>query len=142
MEREYHLAHNVLCEKFFNNSHEFELWYNEPGILKGFIDKAYGELCEVAGKDDEKCATWPSILCTVKNDFHYMVIEFGEVEKKGLCSKIILANYRKPRYFTVERGEDYLYYLCEWARGSHKTYCSVINDTDYVLERIAMGIMK
>lgn len=143
MEREYHLQHNVICEKFFDNSHEFEDWYKNPEILKEYIIKAYGNLSEAAGKDGEKAEDWLGIICTAKNGFHYIIIDFfKERDEKGLCSKIILANYKRPRYFTVERGDDYLFYLCEWTRGSHKRYYSVINDTDYVLERISMGIMK
>ena len=109
MNREYHLQHKVIVEDFFNNAHDFEKWYNNPQILKDYIYNAYEKISNLTNKTSDKADDWIKLITTVKNGFHYIVIDFGESERADLCSKIILANYRKPRYFTVERGEDYLY---------------------------------
>ncbi len=142
MKRMYNLQHNTIVEEFFNNSHDFEKWYRDISIIRDFIHKEYEKVCCVTGKDSGYAEERINICALEKNGFNYIVIDFGECEQAGMCCKVILSNYRKPHYFTVERGGDYLYYLCEWTRGIHKKYFSVINDTDYIVERISASIMK
>ncbi|NCA93301.1 hypothetical protein EOM82_08745 [bacterium] len=142
MERDYELQHQIIMEKFFNNAHEFKDWFCDTGIIKKFIEKEYDKLCIVNEKEKQKSSEWINISTAVKNKFHFIIIDFGESKESGMCSKIVLSNYRKPHYFTVEKREDYLYYLCEWKRGTHKVYFSVVNQNEYIVDRIAAGVMK
>lgn len=141
MERDYHLQHDIILERFFNKAHDFELWWENNNIIKNFILNEYEKLSNATNKCSEKDIDWINIDCVINNKLHYIIIDFGEYENVGFCSKIILTNYKRPRYFTVERGRDYLYYLCEWTRGNHKSYFSVINEKDYILERISTAIL-